>query len=172
MRSLATACCAGLLLLGSTAAPGAAGAAKDSASLPEDVCAAARLSVAPLTVEAAQAAVAKFQAAVSAGDARRVAAFARFPLRVNGPEGSRTIPDARAFRREFAALFDPPLRSRVATQSFATMPMGYRGLMLDDGRLWLQPACLKPGRDGGCRDADFALRLVAINVPAPEAPAR
>lgn len=157
-------CSAAVMLCSWRAAGAPAGAA-----LPDDVRAAARIAVAPLAVEAAQSTVAAFQAAVAAGDARRVATLTRFPLRVNGPEGTRTIPDARAFRREFATLFDPPLRSRVATQSFATMPMGYRGLMLDEGRLWLQPTCLKPLRDGSCRDGDHALRLVAVNAPAPEA---
>jgi hypothetical protein len=168
MRRAALLCCAWPALFGWPPV----GAASEPPALPDDVRAAARISVAPLTVEAARAAVIRFQAAVAAGDAAGVAALTRFPLRVNDAAGTRKIPHARAFRDELATLFDVALRTRVASQPFAAMPAGYRGLMFDGGRLWLQPVCLRPRRDGGCRDADHALRLVAINVPAPEAPAR
>lgn len=142
-----------------------------SDALPPDVEAGARIAVAPLTVQQAQATVAKFQAAVRAGDARQVAALARFPLPVNGgATGTRTIRDARAFVREFDQLLDAATRARIVDQEFATMPVGYRGLMFDDGRLWLQATCLKTRRDGGCRDADYALRLVTINLPAEASP--
>ncbi len=138
-----------------------------SAPVAPEVRAALEVSAAPMTPEQAAAGVERFRSAVASRDARQVAALTRFPLRVNRPDGtSSQIGASREFRRQFATLFDAAGRDAVARQALATMPAGYRGLMFDGGRYWLQPVCTKPTRDGGCTSGSHALRLVAVNLTA------
>lgn len=80
-----------------------------------------------------------FQKAVNSGDRAAVVEEVRFPLNIaNG----RKITGPGEFQRNYETILTPAVRKAIAEQTFETVMVNQQGVMLGDGQVWLNGACL------------------------------
>jgi hypothetical protein len=80
-----------------------------------------------------------FQKAVNGGDRAAVVEEVRFPLKIaNGA----TIAGPGEFQRNYERILTPAVRKAIAAQTFDTVMVNQQGVMIGDGQVWLNGACL------------------------------
>jgi hypothetical protein len=102
--------------------------------------------------------LAQLQAAVRSGNRGRVIAMIDFPLRVNGPGGSRFYRDARSVERDFDEIFTPNVRRAILAQRADKLFVRDQGAMIGDGEVWFDATC----PNASCYPAG-PVRIRAIN---------
>lgn len=83
----------------------------------------------------------QLQAAVRSNDTDRVIPLIDFPLRVNGPGGSRFYRDARSVERDFDRIFTPKVRRAILGQRADKLFVRDQGAMIGDGEVWFDATC-------------------------------
>jgi hypothetical protein len=99
----------------------------------------------------------RLQAAVRAGDRGAVMALIAFPLRVNGPRGSRLY-DAPSALRDYDRIFTPKVKRAILNQRGDRIFSRDIGAMAGDGEVWFTQTCPNPA----CSPAG-PVRIVAVN---------
>ncbi|WP_422509420.1 hypothetical protein [Stenotrophomonas sp. GZD-301] len=80
-----------------------------------------------------------FQTAVNGGDRAAVVEEIRFPLNIaNGAK----IAGPGEFQRNYERILTPAVRKAIAAQTFDTVMVNQQGVMIGDGQVWLNGACL------------------------------
>lgn len=102
--------------------------------------------------------LAQLQAAVRSNNRYRVIALIEFPLRVNGPGGSRFYRDARSVERDFDRIFTPKVRRAILSQRADKLFVRDQGAMIGDGEVWFDATC----PNSSCYPAG-PVRIRAIN---------
>lgn len=83
----------------------------------------------------------QLQSAVRSNDRGAIVALIDFPLRVNGPGGSRLYRDARSVERDFDRIFTPKVRRSILAQRDDKLFVRDQGAMIGDGKVWLDATC-------------------------------
>jgi hypothetical protein len=94
-----------------------------------------------------ETAIEAFQQAVRDGRKADVAAFIRYPIRVEIDGRKRTIRSSRAFVRDYDEIMTPDIVAAVKSQKYADLFVNDRGIMFGDGEVWVNGICL----DRGCK---------------------
>jgi len=89
-----------------------------------------------------ETAITAFQAAVSNGQKADVAAFVRYPIRVEVNGRRRTIRTSKAFVRDYDGIMTPDIVDAVKTQKYADLFVNDRGIMFGKGEVWINGICL------------------------------
>ncbi|MEG2804140.1 hypothetical protein [Stenotrophomonas sp.] len=80
-----------------------------------------------------------FQKAVNGGDRAAVVEEVRFPLNIaNGAK----ITGPGEFQRNYERILTPAVRKAIAAQKFEEVMVNQQGVMIGDGQVWLNGACL------------------------------
>ncbi|MGL4692790.1 MAG: hypothetical protein ACRCWE_11785 [Stenotrophomonas maltophilia] len=80
-----------------------------------------------------------FQKAVNGGDRAAVVEEVRFPLNIaNGAK----ITGPGEFQRNYERILTPAVRKAIAAQKFDDVMVNQQGVMIGDGQVWLNGACL------------------------------
>lgn len=80
-----------------------------------------------------------FQKAVNGNDRAAVVEQVRFPLNI--AKGGR-ITGPGEFQRNYERILTPAVRKAIAAQTFDTVMVNQQGVMIGDGQVWLNGACL------------------------------
>ena len=86
------------------------------------------------------------QAAMVRGDAVAAAQWIRFPLRVNGPEGSFVVESPADLVRRWNQVFPHEVSSLILKSPGTRLYCDTRGVMVGTGQLWLAPVNGEDGR--------------------------
>jgi hypothetical protein len=86
------------------------------------------------------------QAAMVRGDAVAAAQWIRFPLRVNGPEGSFVVESPADLVRRWNRVFPHEVSSLILKSPGTRLYCDTRGVMVGTGQLWLAPVNGEDGR--------------------------
>lgn len=97
-----------------------------------------RYEVAGITNPAAfEAFFAKLQDAVKKDDAKEVAKYVRYPLRVNKDGKSRFIQDEQQFLEEYDRIITGKVKEALLHQKIADAFVNDQGVMVGNGEMWL-----------------------------------
>jgi hypothetical protein len=100
----------------------------------------------------------QLQAAVRSNDRGAVIALIDFPLRVNGPGGSRLYSDRQSVERDFGRIFTPKVRRAILGQRADQLFVRDQGAMIGEGEVWFDATC----PSASCSPAG-PMRIRAIN---------
>jgi hypothetical protein len=107
-----------------------------------------------------QAAVARLQQAVAAGDGAAVAAMVDYPFNATIDGNKTMVKNADAFVAQYDKIVTPAIADAIVRQKYSELMVNAKGVMFGSGEAWLNGIC----KDQACKA--FEVKVVAIQPGA------